>query len=203
MCRPSPNRLSFRSQTKPSIRGIASVGAAAGVEAVGGGIFVEQPFEAGERRGHPCSAKGGGRVASRCHAATRATVAAMRSASGAWAARANCRSGSGGAVSLNEITPAPMRPSTSGRATCIARSAGERPRSEAAHAARVEVAWIAWNTGTPAASSGEPPRARAEKAVVLTTAAGASVGRVSRSQRAVASSFRLGTKRPRARKPAA
>ncbi|MET3826250.1 hypothetical protein ABIC16_001943 [Sphingomonas sp. PvP055] len=105
-------------------------------------------------------------------------------------------------------TPAKIRPSTSGRTTCIARSAGLSPRAAAAHAARSDVASATWNTGTPAPLSGVTPAASlAEKAVALTIAAGASAA----TQRAIhpraAPSLSDGTNSPitaypRASKPA-
>ena len=74
----------------------------------------------------------------------------------------------------------------------------DRPRSAPFHAARSEVAWITWNTGTPGASSGEASPARPEKAVALTMAAGASPGSVDRSHSAAAVSLRLGRNIPTA-----
>src|SRR3990167_7637580 len=67
-----------------------------------------------------------------------------------------------------------MRPSTSGRTTCMARSAGGRPRGDAAQSRLRAVERATWNTGQPAASSGEadPSLPLAENAVALMMAAG-------------------------------
>ncbi len=52
---------------------------------------------------------------------------------------AYCNASSIASGSLKEATPAKIRPSTSGNTTCIAISAGDRPLSASAHAARLDV----------------------------------------------------------------
>ena len=140
---------------------------------------------------------GAAAAANRCQAVTRATTAAMRCSSARWAKRENCRSGSRRSGDLKLATPAKMRPSTSGSTTCIARSAGDKPRTAAAQSRLRAVDSATWKTGQPGASSGEfPSSPRAEKAVALTTAIGCIRCRASPIQRAAAGAFSDGTKRP-------
>ena len=115
----------------------------------------------------------------------RAAIAAIRSGSARCSRRANSQiADRARAASLKLATPAKSRPSTSGRTTCIARSAGDRPRAAPAQAARSEVASAIWKTGTSGAVERRRRRRspRAEKAVALTIAAGASAATQRRSQ---------------------
>ena len=111
--------------------------------------------------------------------------------------------GIGGSTSLNEATPVKMRPSISGRTTWIARSGGDRPRSDSDHPACVEPASATCNTGASTASSGEPapPSPRAEKAVALTITSGAIWVIQRRSQPSLSGSLRLAANRPNVRTP--
>lgn len=86
----------------------------------------------------------------------------------------------------------------------MARSAGERPRSDRSQASSEEVASATWKTGTPPASSGEaaaPPRP--EKAVAFTIEAGARARITRSSQFAAPGSLSEGTNSPRVAKPRA
>ena len=75
---------------------------------------------------------------------------------------------------LKDSAPARMRPSSSGSTTCMARSAGARPRWFFSQASRRVVATMTWNTGTPARSNrvSTPGSAPEAKAVAVTMAAG-------------------------------
>ena len=79
----------------------------------------------------------------------------------------------------------------------MARSAGERPRSEAAQSRRRAVERATWKTGQMAASKGVVPSSDlAEKAVALITATGGFAARWAESQSATPGAFRLGAKAP-------
>ena len=121
----------------------------------------------------------------------------MRSRSG-WCARcANCRSGSRSPADLKLTTPASSRPSTSGSTTCMARSAGDRPRSDDAQSSRRAVDSATWNTGQDAVSNGVVPSSPiAENAVALTIAAGGRSAKCALSQSATPGAFNDVTNAP-------
>ena len=95
------------------------------------------------------------------------------------------------------MAPAWMRPSSSGSTTCMARSAGARPRWLLAHASRRVVATIACSTGTPARSNrvSSPGSAPAGEGGGGDDQRRRQVGRApSRQRRATRRSLRLATK---------
>ena len=127
----------------------------------------------------------------------RATAALTRSSSARCDQCANCRSGSRSPADLKLITPANSRPSTSGNTTCIAKSEGDRPRSEPAQSLRLAVDSATWKTGQNAASNGVVPSSLiAEKAVALTIAAAGLTARCAFSQSATPAAFSEGTNAP-------
>ena len=81
---------------------------------------------------------------------------------------------------LKLTRPAKRRPSTSGSTTCMARSAGDRPRSDAAQSRRRAVDSATWNTGQSRARrrAWPPSGPCAEKAVALTMADGRVCGQM-------------------------
>ena len=106
---------------------------------------------------------------------------------------------------LNATARVRMRPSTSGSATFMAMSRGERPRVASAHCRSVAPAKIACSTGTPAPAkgpaSGAPGRDTA-KPVALSTIAGETVRRSVAISAAAGASRRLVTKTGSASSPA-
>ena len=95
--------------------------------------------------------------------------------------------GSSSLSALKEMAPARMRPSSSGSTTCMARSAGARPRWLPSQASRRVVATMTWKTGTPARSNrvSAPGSAPVAKAVAVTMAEGGELrkGRLDEGQR--------------------
>src|SRR6185295_4912959 len=98
---------------------------------------------------------------------------------------------------LKLTTPANSRPSTSGNTTCMARSDGDRPRSEPAQSLRLAVDNATCNTGQDATSNGVVPSSPvAEKAVALTIAAAGRSARCAFSQSPTPGAFSDGTNAP-------
>ena len=93
------------------------------------------------------------------------------------------------------IAPCSTRPSSSGSTTCIARSAGPRPRGLCDQTERLVVAITACSTGTSVSSNGvgSPALVVAAKAVAVTTTAGLSRVSAARTNSAAARSFKLET----------
>src|SRR5262249_25763007 len=113
-----------------------------------------------------------------------------------------CKSGSRSPAVLKLTTPASNRPSTSGSTTCMARSAGDRPRSDEAQSSRRADESATWNTGQQAVSNGVVPSSLiAEKAVALTIAAGDRSATCAFSQFATPIAFNDDANAPQASNP--
>ena len=96
------------------------------------------------------------------------------------------------AGALNATAPANSRPSISGSATFMARSAGVSPRGEAAHEAAFDRLTPTCKTGASQASSTvEPSSSRAEKAVALRITSGGFCCSLSLKAETTAGSLRL------------
>lgn len=126
----------------------------------------------------------------------------MPSEPGWWTVRAYCRPGTAWPSALKDTAPVSNRPSSSGRATFIARSAWVNPRADAAQASRDDPASTACSTGAPGASSGDgPSSARAENAVRFSTTAGRQARSVLATHAAHSGAFRLAAYRAPTAKP--
>ena len=104
----------------------------------------------------------------------RAATCSTRSGSGRLKKPRKASASSAARSPLKPMAPARMRPSSSGSTTCMARSAGARPRWPFVQASRRVVATNAWKTGTPMRSNSVslPGSAPLAKAVAVTIAAG-------------------------------
>ena len=129
-------------------------------------------------------------------AAMRAATCSTRSGSGRLKKPRKASASSASRSPLKPMAPARMRPSSSGSTTCMARSAGARPRWPFAQASRRVVATKTWKTGMPMRSNSVslPGSAPLAKAVAVTIAAGDSVAQRLFDEGDDAGSFRLETK---------
>ena len=108
-----------------------------------------------------------------------------------------CVASSKRASVLNATARVRMRPSTSGSATFMAMSRGERPRVASAHCRSVAPAKIACSTGTPASANGVScgaPGRETAKPVALRTISGSVVRMSVPISSAAGASRRLVTK---------
>ncbi|MCL6708411.1 hypothetical protein M8R20_15525 [Pseudomonas sp. R2.Fl] len=106
---------------------------------------------------------------------------------------------------MNDTARVITRPSTSGSATCMARSRAESPCAEFCQASRAELEKIACSTTAPVSSSTVDgfslPGAETAKPVALITTSGAASAKTARSVSTDTASFRLVTNTGRARIP--